>query len=392
MANRLRRQNQHSQTRLPMGSNHDRHHRRSPDLDWTRSPRPQPGEDQRPGGHSDTRQPARPPSTRIRPIRHRRLFQVEVAKRYRQGELPEFGLTAFLAEYGHRGAAEIDVGVPRWAEDPTALFAALAGYLRVNDPETAPYVRFARAAADAEEGLDLLVGRAVRSRPLRAAVAGFLLRRSRALAGLRELPKFVWLHPLGEIRRQLLLAGKELADRGTINTADDIVFLTLAEAAEAAAGMDYRARAATRRTEYERETRRRRVPGLLLSDGTMPEALPDEETLGLGSDNDRLIGMPAAAGTATGTVRVVYDPTTARIEPGDILVDATTDPGWTPLFLTAGGLITETGSTMAHGPTVAREYGIPAIICVPEATTRLITGQTVSIDGASGLIQVKATT
>jgi rifampicin phosphotransferase len=315
-----------------------------------------------------------------------------LAKRYRQGELPEFGLTAFLAEYGHRGAAEIDVGVPRWAEDPTALFAALAGYLRVNDPETAPDVRFARAAADAEEGLDLLVGRAVRSRPLRAAVAGFLLRRSRALAGLRELPKFVWLHPLGEIRRQLLLAGKELADRGTINTADDIVFLTLAEAAEAAAGMDYRARAATRRTEYERETRRRRVPGLLLSDGTMPEALPDEETLGLGSDNDRLIGMPAAAGTATGTVRVVYDPTTARIEPGDILVAPTTDPGWTPLFLTVGGLITETGSTMAHGPTVAREYGIPAIICVPEATTRLITGQTVSIDGASGLIQVKATT
>jgi pyruvate,water dikinase len=158
-------------------------------------------------------------------------------------------------------------------------------------------------------------------------VAGFLLRRSRALAGLRELPKFVWLYPLGEIRRQLLLAGKELADRGMIKTADDIVFLTLAEAAEAAAGMDYRARAATRRTEYERETRRRRVPGLLLSDGTMPEALPDEETLALGSDNDRLIGMPAAAGTATGTVRVVYDPTTARIEPGDILVAPTTDPG-----------------------------------------------------------------
>ena len=171
-----------------------------------------------------------------------------LAKRYRQGALPEFGLTAFLAEYGHRGAAEIDVGVPHWAEDPTAVFAALAGYLRVNDPETAPDVRFARAAAaEAEQGLDLLVGRAVRSRPLRAAVAGFLLRRSRALAGLRELPKFVWLYPLGEIRRQLLLAGEELADRGTINQADDIMFLTLSEAAEAAAGMDYRARAATRR-------------------------------------------------------------------------------------------------------------------------------------------------
>jgi hypothetical protein len=74
-------------------------------------------------------------------------------------------------------------------------------------------------------------------------VAGYLLRRSRALAGLRELPKFVWLYPLGEIRRQLLEAGKELADRGTIHEADDIMFLTLSEAAEAAAGMDYRAKA-----------------------------------------------------------------------------------------------------------------------------------------------------
>jgi rifampicin phosphotransferase len=167
------------------------------------------------------------------------------------------------------------------------------------------------------------------------------------------------------------------------------MFLTLSEAAEAAAGTDQRVRAATRRAEYERETRRRRVPGLLLSDGTIPEALPDEETLTTDSEAARLIGMPAAAGTATGTVRVVYDPATARIEPGDILVAPTTDPGWTPLFLTAGGLITETGSTMAHGPTVAREYGIPAVICVPEATTRLVTGQIVTIDGASGVVQVE---
>jgi hypothetical protein len=74
-----------------------------------------------------------------------------------------------------------------------------------------------------------------------------MLRRSRALAGLRELPTFVWLYPLGEIRRQLLLAGEELADRGTIHEADDVMFLTLSEAAEAAAGMDYRAEAASRR-------------------------------------------------------------------------------------------------------------------------------------------------
>jgi rifampicin phosphotransferase len=98
--------------------------------------------------------------------------------------------------------------------------------------------------------------------------------------------------------------------------------------------------------------------------------------------------MPAAPGRATGTARVVHDPATARIEPGDILVAATTDPGWTPLFMTAGGLVTETGSPLAHGPSVAREYGIPAVICLPMATTRIQSGQTLTIDGAAGTVQV----
>jgi phosphoenolpyruvate synthase/pyruvate phosphate dikinase len=82
--------------------------------------------------------------------------------------------------------------------------------------------------------------------------------------------------------------------------------------------------------------------------------------------------MPAAAGVATGNARIVHDPATARIELGDILA---TDPGWTPLFLTAGGLVTETGSPMAHGPTVAREYGIPAVICVPTPPTDCTTAR-----------------
>jgi pyruvate,water dikinase len=76
----------------------------------------------------------------------------------------------------------------------------------------------------------------------------------------------------------------------------------------------------------------------------------------------------------------------AHVEPGEILVAPTTDPGWTPLFLTAGGLVTETGAVMAHGPTVAREYGIPAVICVPGATERIQTGQAITIDGAAGTV------
>ena len=96
--------------------------------------------------------------------------------------------------------------------------------------------------------------------------------------------------------------------------------------------------------------------------------------------------MGASAGRATGPARVVDDPATARIEPGEILVAATTDPGWTPLFLTAAALVTEAGAIMAHGPTVAREYGIPAVISVPGATRRITTGRLITVDGRAGTV------
>jgi pyruvate,water dikinase len=72
------------------------------------------------------------------------------------------------------------------------------------------------------------------------------------------------------------------------------------------------------------------------------------------------------------------------------LVAPTTDPGWTPLFLTAGGLVTETGSPMARGLTVAREYDIPAVICVRDATQLISTGQLITVDGASGTVILAA--
>ena len=224
-----------------------------------------------------------------------------------------------------------------------------------------------------------------RTRPARAVGAGFFLRRSRALAGLRELPKFAWLHAFAEMRRQLLAVGEELHARGLLDQPDDIVFLDLRETLDAVAGADRRALVADRRREYARETGRRSVPGLLLSDGTVPEALAPVTPAADGS----LVGAAAAPGVATGRARVVLDPADAHVEPGEILVAPTTDPGWTPLFMTIGGLVTETGSPMAHGPTVAREYGIPAVICVRDATQLIRTGQVVSIDGAAGTVVVE---
>ncbi|MFF5258550.1 PEP-utilizing enzyme [Actinomadura viridis] len=310
----------------------------------------------------------------------------ELAVMYRAGALRVAGLPEFLDRYGHRAAAEIDIGVPRWAEDPAPVFAAIANYLRVTDPEQAPDLRFARAAARAELTLDELVRRARRRRPVRGVLAGLLLRRARELGGLRELGKFTGLYALRERRRQLLLAGVELAGRGLLERADDIMFLDLDEAAGAAReGTDQRGTVAARKAFHERELRRTRVPIALLSDGTDVETLLAPGPAGEGA----LGGMPAAPGRATGPARVVLDPAGARVEPGEILVAPTTDPGWTPLFLTAAGLVTEIGAALAHGPTVAREYGIPAVICVRDATREIRTGQIITIDGAAGTVIIE---
>ncbi|MFF5084936.1 PEP/pyruvate-binding domain-containing protein [Actinoplanes sp. NPDC000266] len=288
----------------------------------------------------------------------------ELAGRWAAGTLPEIGLDAFLSEYGHRGAAEVDIGVPRWAEDPAPVFAALQNYLRVGDPDQAPDRRFALAGERAERAL-----RDVRGRN---RFAGFLLGRARELAGLREAGKFAGLYRLQQMRRQLLLIGAELFEDPA-----DIMFVTLDEldgtvpdAGEIAA----------RKALYRREMRRRVVPVALLSDGTDVEAtLPADG----GAD---LRGVAASAGRVTGKARIVRDLADAYVEPGEVLVTATTDPGWTPLFLTAAALVTETGAVMAHGPTVAREYGIPAVICVPGATERIRTGEVVTVDGRAGTV------
>jgi pyruvate,water dikinase len=181
------------------------------------------------------------------------------------------------------------------------------------------------------------------------------------------------------MRRQLLLLGSDLTAAGRLDRPDDIMFVTLDEAGTDA---DLRAVAAARKLVHQRESRRRTVPVALLSDGTDVEAVLPVPP----APDGALQGVGAAAGRVTGPARVVHDPATARIEPGDILVAATTDPGWTPLFLTAAALVTETGAIMAHGPTVAREYGIPAVISVPGATEKIVTGQLITVDGAAGTV------
>ncbi|MBI2941944.1 MAG: phosphoenolpyruvate synthase [Chloroflexi bacterium] len=311
----------------------------------------------------------------------------QLAADYHHGVLPpalQQGLATFLRTYGHRGVAEIDLGLPRWAEDPTHILGALANYLQLDRPALAPDAQFRRGAEEAEAMVTELARRADAKGWLRGQLVRFCLRRVRALAGLREAPKFYFVALMARARALLWPVGEELARAGRLDSAADIFFVTLPEARAAVAGADLRPLVHERRAGYQCELNRRHVPRVLLSDGTEPAA--DGPVSAPAVADAALRGAPASAGVVTARARVILDPVGARLEPGEILVAPSTDPGWTPLFLTAGGLVMEMGGAMSHGAVVARECGIPAVVGVPNATERITTGQWITVDGSSGRV------
>ncbi|MGO4191419.1 PEP/pyruvate-binding domain-containing protein [Arthrobacter sp. YAF17] len=317
----------------------------------------------------------------------------ELVRRYRARELPavvQSGLAGFLGRYGHRAVAEIDLGMPRWADDPSHILGVLANYLRLEDPGQAPDRQFSKAAREAEAQVERLAAAAGERSRLHAALVRAALKRTRMFAGLRELPKYHIVEALAAVRRQLQAIGTELASAGRIGEADDVFFLDLAEVREGLAGRPLQHLVAQRREDYEQELGRRHIPRVLLSDGTEPEALQTGDAGAKAGTPGLLTGTPASAGTVTATARVILDPHGARLEPGEILVAPSTDPGWTPLFLTAGALVMEMGGPNSHGAVVAREYGIPAVVGVPDATSLIATGHSITVDGAAGTVVLDA--
>jgi rifampicin phosphotransferase len=316
-----------------------------------------------------------------------------LAETYQAGHLPaaaQTAVAAFLAQYGMRGVGEIDFGRPRWRENPHPLMQSLQSYLKITDPAQAPDVVFERSALEAEAAVARLVtaARATRFGRLKARLIRALTRRVRLLAGAREMPKFTIIRLMGLARAALLQSGYELAQQGILRQADDLFFLRLVELKALAQGEehDWQAMVAARRRAAAKERQRRHLPRLLLSDGrAFYEGVKRETAVA----NDRtLVGSPVSPGVVEGIARIVFDPHETQLAPGEILVCPGTDPAWTPLFLAAGGLVMEVGGLMTHGSVVAREYGIPAVVGVHEATNRLQSGQRIRVDGTAGRVDI----
>ena len=297
-------------------------------------------------------------------------------------------LDRFLAKNGHRAVKEFELRSVRWEEDPAPVLGMVRNYLSI---DAGPEVQ-ERKAAEARDHLFRELRERLDAWPLerllgfRFRLIHFVAERVRYYFKLRENSRFFHIMGFGVVRKKVLRIEQELMAQGKLKCKDDIFFLRSAEVARMQTGhLAWR--------DVEDRIRERRIEHIRLCKMGPPKTLgfaplpppPPGTTLG----DAVLSGQCASPGRYEGVARVILDPSIdAQLEPGEVLVAPYTDPAWTPLFLTAGAAVVEIGSYLSHAGTVAREFGMPCVVDVAEATQRIRTGDRIAIDADLGSVRI----
>ena len=288
-------------------------------------------------------------------------------------------LPTFLLRHGFHGPEEGQMASRVWREDPAPLLALAERYAALPadaDPDGTER-RQAEQRGTAEAELVAALGRR------REPAARLVLRLARALIPQREIGKANYTQCLDVARLSARVLGAALAAAGRLADPDDVFFLTVDELlADRPAGrldglVEERRAIRAEYVGYELPDRWTGPPvPIPVEPGPPPAAAPATVT-----------GVAVGGAPVTGRVRVVLDAAEADLEPGEILVCRTTDPGWVSLFHLAAGVVIDIGGQMSHGAIVARELGIPCVIGTGDGTRRLRTGDTVSLDPTTGTVQ-----
>ena len=304
----------------------------------------------------------------------------------REGSTPFMAAwQTFIDLYGARGSAEIDIMMPRWYEEPLPVLQVIASALQQEaGSHRVQHQKLVQAREAAIAKLLDAAGRGVLG-GLRRRLFRRLYHVLSEVGGLREHHKFMIIRFLRVVKEILLQNVATLVADGTLAQSDDAWFLTWEELLGIwdESGEEITAVIPQRRADLA-QYQKLSPPLVLTSDGETPIVQYHVTDAPPGA----LLGNPVSPGVVEGIVHVVHDPQTETLDPGEILVAPFTDPGWTPLFINAGGLIMEVGGSLTHGSVVAREYGIPAVVGVRGATQQLQSGQRVRIDGSRGVIEL----
>jgi pyruvate,water dikinase len=308
-------------------------------------------------------------------------------------ELPELpggreardAIRAWLDEYGMRGVGEIDITRPRWSERPSMLVPIILGNIRNFEPGAGER-RFeqGRQEASRKEHDVLERVRALPDGEQKAAEVKRLIDRVRTFAGYREYPKYGMVSRYFVYKQALLREAERLVQARVLHERDDIFYLTFQEIQDVVRTNRVDDRLIRQRRDAFRSYAALTPPRVLTSDG---EGIAGEYRR-RGVPVGALAGLPVSAGMVEGRARVILDIAEADLAAGDILVTAFTDPSWTPLFVAIAGLVTEVGGLMTHGAVIAREYGVPAVVGVQDATRLIRDGQRIRVHGSEGYVEI----
>jgi phosphoenolpyruvate synthase/pyruvate phosphate dikinase len=301
------------------------------------------------------------------------------------GEVAKEAIQAWLDHYGMRCVGEIDIARPRWSERPSLLLPMLLMNIRAFEAGERQR-RFSRGLEQVRQKEQELLQR-LRVLPdgeSKAVQVQQMIERARSLIGYREYPKYAWMSRLFVYKRALMAEAQRLVASGVLEHDDDIFSLRIAELHDVVRQQRADRRLISQRKELFKTYQTLFPPAVLTSEG---EAVAGSYRRG-DLPEGALVGMGVSAGIVEGRARVVHDAGQADLQAGDILVTTFTDPSWTPLFVTLGGLVTEVGGPMTHGAVIAREYGLPAVVGVPQVTRLIRDGQRIRVHGGDGYVEM----
>ncbi|MFC7442040.1 phosphoenolpyruvate synthase [Laceyella putida] len=311
-------------------------------------------------------------------------FLDELVK-FEGGKEVQAAIYAYLNKYGMRCTGEIDITRTRWSEKPTTLIPMILSNIKNFEPGASKR-KFEQGRQEAlkkeQELLDRL--KQLPGGKRKAKMTKRMISLIRNFIGYREYPKYGIINRYFVYKQALMKEAEQFVQANVIREKEDIYYLTFEELREVVRTnkLDYQI-ISKRKDEYKLYEKLT-PPRVITSDGEIIVGKYKRENL----PAEAIVGLPVSSGVIEGRARVILKIEEANLEDGDILVTAFTDPSWTPLFVSIKGLVTEVGGLMTHGAVIAREYGLPAVVGVENATKLIKDGQRIRVNGTDGYIEI----
>ncbi|WP_249598603.1 phosphoenolpyruvate synthase [Peribacillus frigoritolerans] len=311
-------------------------------------------------------------------------FMDELVK-FDGGQETQDAIYDYLGKYGMRCAGEIDITKTRWSEKPTTLVPVILSNIKNFEPN-ASNLKFEQGRQEAlKKELEILDRlKQLPDGEQKAKETKRMISLIRNFIGYREYPKYGMVNRYFVYKQALLKEAEQLVQANVIHEKEDIFYLTFEELHEVVRTnkLDYQM-ISKRKDEY-RLYEKLTPPRVITSDGEIIVGEYKRDNLMA----EAIVGLPVSSGMIEGRARVILNMEDADLEDGDILVTTFTDPSWTPLFVSIKGLVTEVGGLMTHGAVIAREYGLPAVVGVVNATKLIKDGQRIRVNGTEGYIEI----